>query len=126
MMGSGRVVMSMDGPPTPRSMPKLRLPAGVGSYGVNFDMDGHAMQSNVRVDASGPPGELVAHLAKQLEGGGWTLGAATTTKTMAVQTAQKREADGQELFAVLSATIVPGTTERDLVFRMMWPTSPRR
>jgi hypothetical protein len=108
------------------AMPTLRLPAGVESHGVDMSMEQAALQSSVRVDASGPPGELLAHFAKQLKEAGWTLGAPVLGTTMAMQTAQKREEDGRELFATLFATIVPGTTERDVLFRMVWPSSQQR
>lgn len=108
------------------AMPTLRLPAGVESHGVDMNMEQAALQSSVRVDASGLPGELLAHFAKQLKEAGWTLGAPVLGTTMAMQTAQKREEDGRELFATLSATIVPGTTERDVLFRMVWPSSQQR
>ncbi len=100
-------------------IPTLEAPKGAvtvsgGSMGGGPD----ARAASTRLDVALTPAALVAHYAAQLRTDGWMLGASLSGDGMAVEPAEKRDAKGRAWQGLLSAIALPGTCERDVVFRV--------
>ena len=104
-----------DAPP-----PMLRAPDGAATLsGGTMSGGPTTREMSTRLETRLPPAELVAHYAAQLEQARWSLGPLLTAEGVAVQSAQHSDAEGRVWHGLLTAVALPGSNEREVIFRFM-------
>lgn len=105
-------------------IPTLQAPAGAETRGLGSSGGGmDAWEAHTRLETQLDPAGLVAHYAAQLREAGWALSGQMTGEGVVVQTARTRDERGQTWHGLLTAFALPGTGEREVVFRVMRPST---
>jgi hypothetical protein len=110
--------------PAPRfdrvELPPLHAPAGARALGAGMGGGGReANEAFMRLETPMHPIDLAAHFAKQLASAGWTITGPVLGDGVVMYRARRRDDDDRMLGGLLYILDVPGTQQRDAVFRVV-------
>jgi hypothetical protein len=99
-------------------LPALRAPSGARMLGAGMGSGGReSSEGFARVETSMHSIDLAAHYARQLAEAGWTMSGPTVGEGIVVYGARRRDEQDRALGGVLFVVDIPGTQQRDVVFR---------
>jgi hypothetical protein len=101
-------------------LPPLHAPTGARMLGAG--MGGGSVESNeayIRLETALHSIDLAAHFAKQLASAGWTITGPALGQGIVIYGARRRDDQDRMLGGLLYILDIPGTQQRDAVFRVV-------
>jgi hypothetical protein len=108
---------SMRGSPDRVQLPALHAPSGSRILGAGMGGGRESNEAFARVETPMHSIDLAAHYGQQLADAGWTLNGPTVAEGIVVYGVRGRDDQDRALGGVLFVLDVPGTQQRDVVFR---------
>ena len=101
-------------------LPALHPPTGARMLDGSMGSGGReSAEAYIRLETPMNSIDLAAHFAKQLASAGWTLSGPTLGEGTVIYGVRRRDDDDRMLGGLLYVVEIPGTQQRDAVFRVV-------